>query len=118
MGLVVPYSQSRAMPSAIGPTPPSPVMLAIAAAHMHEQGRLFEPIQVAQAEQEQAPAVDYETLSKEDKAGWDKTWSKAERYEGDPQEARKKYGKDVETSFTKDLMFIREKKKAEEVPMS
>ena len=47
MGLVVPMSQSaprssEARDGAI--TPPSPVMLAIAAVHMHEQGRLFEPI--------------------------------------------------------------------------
>lgn len=50
MGMVVPISEPRAVPSAIGPAPPSPVMLAIAAAHMHEQGRLFEPIPQAPVE--------------------------------------------------------------------
>lgn len=46
MGMVVPMSEPatrspEARDGAI--TPPSPVMLAIAAATMHEQGRLFEP---------------------------------------------------------------------------
>jgi len=46
MALVVPMSKpaprsSDARDGAV--TPPSPVMLAIAAAQMHEQGRLFEP---------------------------------------------------------------------------
>lgn len=46
MGLVVPMSQPRQSSDARdgAVTPPSPVMLAIAAATMHEQGRLFEPL--------------------------------------------------------------------------
>lgn len=45
MGMVVPMSQPRSSSEARDGaiTPPSPAMLAIAAATMHEQGRLFEP---------------------------------------------------------------------------
>jgi hypothetical protein len=45
MGMVVPITEPKPMPGLEpGMQKPSPVMLAIAAAHMHEQGRLFEPI--------------------------------------------------------------------------
>lgn len=43
MGMVVPISEPRINARDGAIAPPSPVMLAIAAATMHEQGRLFEP---------------------------------------------------------------------------
>ena len=42
MGMVVPITPSSAVQPRSA-TPPDPTMLAIAAATMHEQGRLFEP---------------------------------------------------------------------------
>ena len=43
MGMVVPMSQPRSEARDGAITPPDPTMMAIAAAHMDEQGRLFEP---------------------------------------------------------------------------
>jgi len=44
MGMVVPMSTPRSSKARDGAvTPPNPTMMAIAAATMHEQGRLFEP---------------------------------------------------------------------------
>lgn len=48
MGMIVPISEPRAAEPRVLSAPPSPVMLAMAAAHMDEQGRLFEPQQMAQ----------------------------------------------------------------------
>jgi hypothetical protein len=87
-----------------------PTYLAMAAATMHEMGRLVEP------EPKTKLAGDYmgnyTHMSKEDQDAWDKEWSEAVEFKGKPQDFMKTLPKDVEGSDTDSskLMFLRKKK--------